>query len=141
MRFLHCMLRIRDVEETLAFYCGRLGLELLRRKDYPQGRFTLLFLSTSTGLSGGPEIELTFNWDARDYSAGTNFGHLAFAVPDLYATCGRLVSEGVTLLRPPRDGKLAFIKDPNGIAIELLQEGPPLPAAEPWRNMPNQGSW
>jgi lactoylglutathione lyase len=140
MRFLHCMLRVRDIEETLAFYCGRLGLRLLRRKDHPQGQFTLLFLSASSD-GDGPEIELTFNWDGRSYSGGDNFGHLAFAVEDIYGTCARLQADGVVILRPPRDGKMAFIKDPNGISIELLQAGAPLPPREPWATMPSRGTW
>jgi lactoylglutathione lyase len=138
MRYRHCMIRIRDIEESLRFYCETLGLQLLRRKEYPAGQFTLLFVATAPGE---PELELTFNWDRRSYEGGTNFGHVAFEVPDLYATCARLMGQGVTLLRPPRDGKLAFIKDPNGISIELLQASAPLPPCEPWVSMPNQGTW
>ena len=138
MQFLHCMIRVRDIEESLQFYCTHLGLQLLRRKDYPQGQFTLLFLATEVGA---PEIELTFNWDRREYQSGTNFGHLAYAVSDLYATCARLQAGGIVIARPPRDGKMAFVRDPNGVSIELLQAGPPLPSAEPWQSMPNQGTW
>lgn len=138
MRFLHCMLRVHDVEETLDFYVNKLGLRLVRRNEYPQGRFSLLFLATH---EGGPEIELTYNWDARTYEGGTNFGHLAFAVEDIYALCARLEDKGVTILRPPRDGKMAFVKDPNGISIELLQQGTPKPPTEPWSSRPNIGSW
>ena len=138
MRFLHAMLRVRDPQATLLFYCEHLGLQLIRKHDFPEARFSLYFVATQPGQ---PEVELTHNWDDREYSAGDNFGHLAFAVPDIYRACARLEAGGVKVLRPPRDGRMAFVKDPNGISIELLQEGQPLPPAEPWRSMPNVGSW
>ena len=139
MKYLHAMLRVLDPEETLRFYRDGLGLSLIRTKEDAKGRYTLYFLATEVGE---PEIELTHNWDElKAYSGGRNFGHLAFSVPDIYATCEHLQSLGVAILRPPRDGRMAFIKDPNGISIELLQEGEALNAAEPWRSMPSQGSW
>jgi len=138
MKFLHCMLRVHDVDETLAFYVDKLGLVLVRRNDYPQGQFSLLFVATH---EGAPEIELTYNWDGRSYEGGTNFGHIAFAVEDIYEVCARLEARGVTVLRPPRDGKMAFVKDPNGISIELLQQGAPKPPCEPWTSRPNVGTW
>jgi lactoylglutathione lyase len=138
MKFLHSMLRVSDPQATLHFYCELLGLRLLRKGDNPGGRFTLYFLATA---EGEPEIELTHNWDPRQYSGGDNFGHLAFRVGDIYGLCARLMAGGVGILRPPRDGHMAFVKDPNGISIELLQAGPALPRQEPWASMPNTGSW
>ena len=138
MRYLHTMLRVRDPQTTLRFYCEHLGLQLLRKRDFEQGRFSLYFLATQPGA---PEVELTHNWDERAYTSGDNFGHLAYAVDDIYVTCARLQAGGVQILRPPRDGHMAFVKDPNGISIELLQAGEALPPAEPWRSMPNVGSW
>lgn len=136
MRFLHCMIRVKDVKETLKFY-ELLGLKLLRSKDYPNGH-TLYFLATE---SGAPEIELTHNWGERTYTSGDNFGHLAYQVNNIYEVCEHLKLHGVTILRPPRDGHMAFVKDPNGISIELLQAGLPLPSQDPWASMPNTGSW
>jgi len=141
MRFLHTMLRVRDLDRALAFFVGSLGLRELRRRDSPQGRFTLVFLGT--GAEGDPaEIELTHNWDeAEPYPTGRFFGHLAFEVDDIYATCARLRDAGVTIHRPPRDGRMAFVKSPDGHSVELLQRGEALPPAEPWASMPNTGSW
>ncbi len=138
MKFLHSMLRVSDPQATIAFFT-LLGLEERRRKDIPDGKFTLIFLG-APGDEGG-EIELTHNWDEAGYAGGRNFGHLAFHVDDIYATCGRLQAGGVTIHRPPRDGHMAFVKSPDGISIELLQEGERLPPAEPWASMSNTGSW
>src|SRR4051812_2290626 len=141
MRFLHTMLRVRDLEAALAFFVGRLGLREVRRKDSEKGRFTLVFLST--GADGdAAQFELTYNWDQREpYPTGRFFGHLAFEVDDIYTTCERLDQSGVAILRPPRDGHMAFIKSPDGHSIELLQKGEPLVPREPWLSMPNQGEW
>jgi lactoylglutathione lyase len=138
MKFLHSMLRVSDPEATIGFF-GLLGLEERRRKDVPEGKFTLIFLG-APGDEGG-EIELTHNWDEAGYDGGRNFGHLAFLVDDIYETCGRLAKGGVTINRPPRDGHMAFVKSPDGISIELLQKGDRLPPAEPWSSMSNTGSW
>ncbi|MGI8931978.1 MAG: VOC family protein [Sphingomicrobium sp.] len=138
MKFLHSMLRVSDPGATIAFF-RLLGIEERRRKDVPDGKFTLIFLG-APGDDGG-EIELTHNWDEADYDNGRNFGHLAFRVDDIYATCQRLLDGGVTINRPPRDGHMAFVKSPDGISIELLQKGDRLPAAEPWASMSNTGSW
>ena len=138
MKFLHSMLRVSDPEATVAFF-QRLGLEERRRKDVPQGRFTLIFLGVP-GDEGG-EVELTHNWDESDYPGGRNFGHLAYAVDDIYSSCQRLMDAGVTINRPPRDGHMAFVRSPDGISVELLQKGAPLPPAEPWASMPNTGEW
>jgi lactoylglutathione lyase len=139
MKYLHTMVRVSDVEASLRFYRDALGLQVLRRKDEPAGRFTLIFLAAP----GQPEaqIELTHNWDPEVYTGGRNFGHIAYAVDDIYATCRRLQEHGVTILRPPRDGRMAFVRSPDGISIELLQAGEALPQAEPWASMPNTGSW
>lgn len=137
MRFLHCMIRVKDVKETLKFY-QLLGLKLLRSKDYPNGQFTLYFLATE---EGDPEIELTHNWGESNYTSGDNFGHLAYGVNNIYEVCEHLKLHGITILRPPRDGRMAFVKDPNGISIELLQSGSALAPIEPWVSMPNVGSW
>lgn len=141
MFFLHAMVRVRDLEKALDFFVGALGLRELRRKDHEKGRFTLVFLGTgSPGDSA--EIELTYNWDQQEpYGGGRNFGHLAFRVDDIYATCERLEQRGVTILRPPRDGHMAFVRSPDQISIELLQRGEPLPPREPWASRPNQGEW
>jgi lactoylglutathione lyase len=139
MKYLHAMVRVRDLDASLRFYRDALGLVETRRSDYPQGRFTLVYLSAP----GQPEaeIELTYNYDVEDYGGARNFGHLAFAVDDIYATCARLQAHGVTIARPPRDGRMAFVRSPDAISIELLQAGAPLPPAEPWVSMPNVGSW
>ena len=140
MRFLHTMVRVSDLDASLRFYCDLLGLKETRRKDVPAGRFTLVFLAAPENPD--VEIELTYNWDEADYSQGCrNFGHLAFRVEDIYALCQRLMDAGVTINRPPRDGHMAFVKSPDGISIELLQKGDPLPLQEPWVSMENTGSW
>jgi lactoylglutathione lyase len=139
MQYLHTMVRVSDLDASLRFYCDALGLEVLTVRDVPQGRFTLAFLA-APGNSAA-QVELTYNWDPENYSGGRNFGHLAYAVDNIYATCQRLQSHGVTILRPPRDGHMAFVRSPDGISIELLQTGSPLPAAEPWVSMPNTGTW
>jgi lactoylglutathione lyase len=141
MRYLHTMLRVRDLSAALDFFVTKLRLRELRREDNDGGRFTLVFLGT--GAEGdGAEIELTHNWDETEpYPTGRFFGHLAFQVDDVYATCARLRDAGVAILRPPRDGHMAFIKSPDGHSVELLQRGPALPKQEPWASMPNQGSW
>ena len=138
MKFLHSMLRVSDPDATVAFF-QLLGLEERRRKEVPQGRFTLIFLGVP-GDDGG-EVELTHNWDESGYAGGRNFGHLAFLVDDIYATCQRLADAGVTINRPPRDGHMAFVRSPDAISIELLQKGDALPPAEPWASMPNTGGW
>lgn len=137
MKFLHTMLRVSDPDATVAFF-ELLGLEERRRKEVPQGRFTLIFL----GVPGDDaEVELTYNWDESGYGGGRNFGHLAFAVDDIYATCRRLLEAGVTINRPPRDGRMAFVRTPDNISVELLQKGEALASAEPWASMPNTGEW
>jgi lactoylglutathione lyase len=139
MKYLHTMVRISDVEQSLRFYRDALALELLSRKDYPQGRYTLLFLAAPGDASA--QVELTYNWDPETYAGGRNFGHLAYEVDDIYAACRRLMDHGVTINRPPRDGHMAFVRSPDGISIELLQQGAALPPAEPWTSMSNSGSW
>lgn len=138
MRFLHSMLRVSDPDLTIRFF-NLLGLEERRRMDNEAGRFTLIFLGVP-GDHGG-EVELTYNWDQQDYDGGRNFGHLAYEVDDIYATCQRLMNAGVTINRPPRDGRMAFVRSPDNISIELLQKGAALAAAEPWASMPNIGTW
>lgn len=139
MKYLHTMVRVQDIDASLAFYCDHLGLEELNRIDVEAGRFSLVFLAPP----GQPEaqIELTHNWDAEDLGEGRNFGHLAYAVDNIYDTCQRLLDAGVTINRPPRDGKMAFVRSPDNISIELLQSGNALPAAEPWISMQNIGTW
>ena len=139
MRYLHTMIRISDVAASLDFFCDKLGLVERRRYDNEAGRFSLIFLSAPETPEA--EIELTHNWDEKGYTGGRNFGHLAFAVDDIYAACQRLMDGGVTINRPPRDGRMAFVRSPDGISIELLQDGPALAPAEPWASMPNTGSW
>ena len=141
MRFLHTMLRVRDLDAALDFFVAKLGLREVRRRDSEKGRFTLVFLSS--GAPGDPaEIELTHNWDEKSpYATGRFFGHLAFEVDDLYATCARLREAGVTIHRPPRDGHMAFVKSPDGHSVELLQRGEALPPREPWSSLPNTGDW
>lgn len=141
MRFLHTMLRVRDLDAALDFFVGKLGLTELRRSEHEAGRFTLVFLGS--GAEGDPaQIELTYNWDQREpYPTGRFFGHLAFEVDDIYATCERLQQGGVTIHRPPRDGHMAFVVSPDGHSVELLQKGAALPAREPWASMPNTGRW
>ena len=146
MRYLHTMVRITDVEKSLDFYCNKLGLMETRRTENEKGRFTLIFLaapedSESASNTRAPELELTHNWDPEAYGEGRNFGHLAFEVDDIYATCARLQAGGVTINRPPRDGRMAFIRSPDNISVELLQRGAALEPKEPWLSMPNTGKW
>ena len=146
MRFLHTMVRVRDIDESLDFYCTKFGLVEMRRKDVPEGRFTLIFLAApkdmqSSEAGGAPELELTFNWDPEDYDYGRNFGHLAYKVDNIYEKCQQLMDAGIVINRPPRDGRMAFIKSPDNISIELLQEGDALPPTEPWFSMENTGRW
>ena len=139
MKYLHTMVRVKDVDDSLAFYCDLLGLVELRRYDSEQGRFTLIFLAAPGDEQA--QVELTWNWDPEDYGAGRNFGHLAYEVDDIYTLCKRLMDGGVTINRPPRDGHMAFVRSPDNISIELLQKGDALPAQEPWASMENSGSW
>jgi lactoylglutathione lyase len=139
MQYLHTMVRVKDLHRSLDFYCDKLGLQELRRKESEAGRFTLVFLAAPGDDQA--QLELTWNWDPEDYTEGRNFGHLAYAVDDIYALCKRLNDSGVTINRPPRDGHMAFVRSPDNISIELLQKGSPLPAAEPWASMPNTGHW
>ena len=139
MKYLHTMVRVSDLDESLDFYCNKLGLRELRRKESEQGRFTLVFLAAPGDDEA--QIELTFNWDAENYGEGRNFGHLAYAVDDIYGVCQRLHDSGVTINRPPRDGHMAFVRSPDNISIELLQRGESLPPAEPWMSMQNTGHW
>lgn len=139
MRYLHTMVRVSDLDASLDFYCDKLGLVEQRRHDVEQGRFTLVFLAAPGDESA--QVELTHNWDPETYTGGRNFGHLAYAVPDIYAACQRLLDGGVTINRPPRDGRMAFVRSPDGISIELLQEGDALPPRSPWQDMPNVGEW
>ncbi len=139
MEYLHTMIRVYDLDAALHFFCDVLGLVETRRRDHEKGRFTLVFLATEPGA---PEVELTHNWDqAEPYGGGRNFGHLAYAVDDIYATCQKIMDAGVAILRPPRDGHMAFVRSPDQISIELLQKGEALAPAEPWASMPNQGEW
>ncbi|MGR7997144.1 MULTISPECIES: VOC family protein [unclassified Xanthobacter] len=140
MRFLHTMVRVTDIDQSLDFYCTKLGLEEVHRKEVPQGRYTLVYLA-APGQADVAEVELTYNWDKEAYGEGRNFGHLAFEVDDIYETCARLAAAGVTINRPPRDGWMAFIRSPDNISIELLQKGEPKAPAEPWASMPNTGHW
>ena len=139
MKYLHTMVRVADLPAALRFYCDALGLRELRRTDNERGRFTLVFLAAPGDESA--QVELTWNWDPEGYTGGRNFGHLAYAVDDIYATCQRLMDHGVTINRPPRDGHMAFVRSPEQISIELLQAGPALPPREPWSSMPNTGHW
>lgn len=139
MRYLHAMVRVRDLDASLRFYRDGLGLRETRRRDYPDGRFTLVYLAAPDNPQA--EIELTWNYDAEDYGSARNFGHLAFAVDDIYVLCEHLQEMGVSINRPPRDGHMAFVRSPDAISIELLQRGDPLPPREPWASMPNVGSW
>ena len=146
MRYLHTMVRVKDIDASLHFYCDLLGLQEVRRTENEAGRFTLIFLAAPKNLAQSsaercPEVELTFNWDPEEYQGGRNFGHLAYKVDDIYAACQTLMDGGVTINRPPRDGNMAFVRSPDGISIELLQEGAPLAPAEPWASMPNVGAW
>jgi lactoylglutathione lyase len=139
MKYLHTMVRVGDLERSLDFYCNKLGLKELRRTNNEKGRFTLVFLAAPGDEEA--QIELTWNWDTSEYTEGRNFGHIAYAVDDIYATCQKLMDAGVTINRPPRDGRMAFVRSPDNISIELLQKGEAKPAAEPWVSMPNTGTW
>jgi lactoylglutathione lyase len=139
MQYLHTMVRVGDLGRALEFYCGALGLQELRRTENEKGRFTLVFLAAPGDERA--QIELTHNWDEHGYSGGRNFGHVAYAVDDIYASCLKLQAAGVTINRPPRDGRMAFVRSPDGISIELLQRGEALPVQEPWASMPNVGQW
>jgi lactoylglutathione lyase len=139
MKYLHTMVRVTDLDESLAFYCDKLGLEEIGRTENAAGRFTLVFLAAPGDHSA--QVELTYNWDPETLSGGRNFGHLAYAVDDIYAVCQRLADRGVTINRPPRDGRMAFVRSPDNVSIELLQRGAALPPKAPWKDMPNTGEW
>ncbi len=139
MKYLHTMVRVTELDESLDFYCNKLGLKELKRTDVPAGRFTLVFLAAPGDELA--QVELTWNWDPEQYTGGRNFGHLAYAVDDIYGLCQKLMDAGVTINRPPRDGNMAFIRSPDGISIELLQRGDPLPVKEPWASMESVGVW
>ena len=146
MRYLHTMLRVRNLDEALDFYCNKLGLKEARRRVDDKNRYTLVFLAAPEDVERGqreaaPLVELTYNWDPEDYGGGRNFGHLAYEVDDIYALCDRLMRAGVTINRPPRDGTMAFVRSPDRHSIELLQKGEALPPQEPWKSMPNTGRW
>ncbi len=139
MKYLHTMVRVTDLDASLDFYCNKLGLKELRRREDDKGRYTLVFLAAEGDESA--QVELTYNWDPEAYTGGRNFGHLAYEVDDIYAICQRLMDGGVTINRPPRDGRMAFVRSPDNISIELLQKGEALPPQEPWASMPNSGAW
>jgi lactoylglutathione lyase len=139
MKYLHTMVRVSDLDRSLAFYCSGLGLHEVRRTEHTQGRYTLVFLAAPNDDQA--QVELTYNWDEHGYAGGRNFGHLAYAVDDIYAACERLQAAGVTINRPPRDGRMAFVRSPDDISIELLQQGAALPPKEPWTSLPNTGTW
>ncbi|HEX4892370.1 MAG TPA: lactoylglutathione lyase [Hyphomicrobiaceae bacterium] len=146
MRYLHTMVRVTDIDKSLDFYCGKLGMKEVRRVSNDAGRFTLVFLAAPEDADRGaaersPLLELTYNWDPENYTGGRNFGHLAFEVDDIYALCDRLMKAGVTINRPPRDGRMAFVRSPDNISIELLQKGESKPKQEPWASMQNTGVW
>jgi lactoylglutathione lyase len=146
MRYLHTMVRVRDLDQSLDFYVNKLGLVETRRMEVPQGRYTLVFVAAPQDkdratAERSPEVELTYNWDAENYGEGRNFGHLAFQVDDIYAICQRLKDGGVTINRPPRDGRMAFVRSPDNVSIEILQRGDALPPQEPWQSMANTGHW
>jgi lactoylglutathione lyase len=146
MRYLHTMVRVTNLEQSLDFYCTKFGMEEVRRIDNPAGKFTLVFLAAAVDVANGiahraPLLELTYNYDPEVYTGGRNFGHLAYEVDDIYATCDRLMKAGVVINRPPRDGRMAFVRSPDNISIELLQKGESKPKAEPWASMPNTGVW
>ena len=146
MRYLHTMVRVKDLDKALDFYCTKLGMVETRRTESEKGRYTNLFLAasedkTNAEATKAPVLELTYNWDPEPYDSGRNFGHLAYQVEDIYEVCQRLMDGGVTISRPPRDGRMAFVRSPDNISVELLQAGNALPAAEPWASMPNVGEW
>ena len=146
MRYLHTMVRVRDIDASLDFYCNKMGMQEVRRHESEAGRFTLIFLAASEDVEAvkngqAPALELTYNWDPEDYQGGRNFGHLAYEVDDIYETCAKLQAAGVTINRPPRDGRMAFVRSPDNISIELLQKGEAQAPKEPWASMGNTGSW
>ena len=146
MEYLHSMIRVADLDAALVFFCNGLGMQEFSRKENPKGRYTLVFLcapgdTEQARQQRAPLLELTYNWDSEHYSGGRNFGHLAYRVDDIYALCQQLQDQGITINRPPRDGYMAFVRSPDGISIELLQQGDPLPPAEPWQSMENHGEW
>jgi len=141
MKYLHTMVRVENIEKSLNFYCNLLGLKEVRRRDSEKGRFTLIFLAAENSDDKTGLLELTYNWDPEEYKGGRNFGHLAYGVKNIYETCKKLQDNGVTINRPPRDGRMAFVRSPDGISIELLQEGNALEEIEPWKSMENSGSW
>jgi lactoylglutathione lyase len=146
MRYLHTMVRVKDLDASLHFYSTLFGLTETRRYENEKGRFTLVFLAArddveASRAQGSPSLELTYNWDPEEYTGGRNFGHLAYEVDDIYAICQKLMDNGITINRPPRDGHMAFVRSPDGISIELIQKGPDLASAEPWASMPNTGAW
>ena len=141
MKYLHTMVRVKNIDESLDFYCNKLGLKEIRRRVDENGKYTLIFLGAENSDNNFGLLELTYNWDSEDYTGGRNFGHLAYSVSNIYETCNTLMQNGVTINRPPRDGHMAFIKSPDGISIEILQEGDSLPLQEPWKSMENKGSW
>jgi len=141
MKYLHTMVRVRDIDASLDFYCNKLGLKEIKRKENEKGRFTLIFLGADNSDDRYALLELTYNWEPEEYTSGRSFGHLAYSVDNIYEVCEKLMKNGVTINRPPRDGHMAFVKSPDGISIEILQEGESLPLQEPWRSMKNSGSW
>ena len=141
MKYLHTMVRVSDVDRSLDFYCNKLGFREVRRMESSQGRFTLIYLAAPGDNDDDAQLELTHNWDPEVYGEGRNFGHLAYQVDNIYATCEKLMKGGITINRPPRDGYMAFIRSPDNISIELLQKGKPLPKQEPWASMQNEGKW
>ncbi|MEL6968481.1 MAG: VOC family protein [Pseudomonadota bacterium] len=146
MKYLHTMVRVRDLDASLDFYCNKMGLVEVRRREFEQGRFTLVFLAADedvdqSSAERAPELELTYNWDPETYDGGRNFGHLAYTVENIYETCQKLMDAGVTINRPPRDGRMAFVRSPDNISFELLQQGDALPPQEPWSSMGNTGEW
>ena len=141
MKYLHTMVRVHNIKDSLNFYCDKLGLKEVRRIENEKGRFTLIFLGAENSDDRHALLELTYNWDPEEYAGGRNFGHLAYSVKNIYETCEKLMENGVTINRPPRDGHMAFIKSPDGISIEILQEGEPLLVKEPWQSMENNGTW
>ena len=141
MKYLHTMVRITNIEESLNFYCNKLGLKEVKRNENEKGRYTLIFLGAENSDERHSLLELTYNWDSEKYTGGRNFGHLAYSVKNIYDTCAQLIKNGVVINRPPRDGHMAFIKSPDGISIEILQEGDALPIKEPWQSMENTGTW
>jgi len=141
MKYLHTMVRVKNIEESLDFYCNKLGLKEVRRVENEKGRFTLIFLGAENSDEKTGLLELTYNWDPEEYTGGRNFGHLAYSVKNIYEVCEQLMNNGVTINRPPRDGHMAFIRSPDGISLEILQEGEALQVQEPWKSMENSGTW